>query len=146
MLIPSGLSAVLVALILAATAQGENFTIINGQIFTPGLAIVDAPQPNTPLGGGKFSNFFTRNSIRCFTSHRLSYHALTIYAIIQLTPSRNPPSRHRCFWQRQARPSAIRRLCPQPIPRHKHLPHLLHHRPKPHHCQRYRPPRHFLQQ
>lgn len=25
--------------------------IINGQIFTPGIAIVDAPQPNTPLGG-----------------------------------------------------------------------------------------------
>jgi hypothetical protein len=37
-----------------------NYTIINGQIFTPGLAIVDAPQPNTPLGGG-FSpvSFFT---------------------------------------------------------------------------------------
>jgi hypothetical protein len=31
----------------------NNYTIINGQIFTPGLAIVDAPQPNTPLGGGK---------------------------------------------------------------------------------------------
>ncbi|KAJ5794619.1 hypothetical protein N7457_001218 [Penicillium paradoxum] len=30
-----------------------NFTLVNGQIFTPGLAIVDAPQPNTPLGGGK---------------------------------------------------------------------------------------------
>ncbi|KAL2864768.1 uncharacterized protein BJX67DRAFT_389678 [Aspergillus lucknowensis] len=27
------------------------FTIVNGQIFTPGLAIVDAPQPYTPLGG-----------------------------------------------------------------------------------------------
>jgi hypothetical protein len=27
-------------------------SIINGQIFTPGIAIVDAPQPNTPLGGG----------------------------------------------------------------------------------------------
>lgn len=25
--------------------------IVNGQIFTPGIAIVDAPQPNTPLGG-----------------------------------------------------------------------------------------------
>ncbi|KAJ5272609.1 Mannosyltransferase 1 CMT1 [Penicillium angulare] len=31
-----------------------NFTIVNGQIYTPGLAIVDAPQPYTPLGGGKF--------------------------------------------------------------------------------------------
>ncbi|CAG8089490.1 unnamed protein product [Penicillium nalgiovense] len=30
-----------------------NVTIVNGQIYTPGLAIVDAPQPNTPLGGGK---------------------------------------------------------------------------------------------
>jgi hypothetical protein len=25
--------------------------IVNGQMFTPGIAIVDAPQPNTPLGG-----------------------------------------------------------------------------------------------
>lgn len=29
-----------------------NFTIVNGQLYTPGLAIVDAPQPYTPLGGG----------------------------------------------------------------------------------------------
>ncbi|KAL4757920.1 uncharacterized protein BDW70DRAFT_170946 [Aspergillus foveolatus] len=28
-----------------------SFTIINGQIYTPGLAIIDAPQPYTPLGG-----------------------------------------------------------------------------------------------
>ncbi|OAP63234.1 hypothetical protein AYL99_02461 [Fonsecaea erecta] len=28
-----------------------NFTIVNGQIYTPGLAIVDAPQPFTPEGG-----------------------------------------------------------------------------------------------
>jgi hypothetical protein len=27
--------------------------LANGQIYTPGIAIVDAPQPNTPLGGGK---------------------------------------------------------------------------------------------
>jgi hypothetical protein len=27
--------------------------IVNGQIYSPGIAIVDAPQPNTPLGGGK---------------------------------------------------------------------------------------------
>lgn len=32
-----------------------NFTIVNGQVYTPGLAIVDAPQPNTPLGGGKWT-------------------------------------------------------------------------------------------
>ncbi|KAJ5182613.1 hypothetical protein N7492_000229 [Penicillium capsulatum] len=30
-----------------------NYTVVNGQIYTPGLAIVDAPQPYTPLGGGK---------------------------------------------------------------------------------------------
>ena len=27
--------------------------IINGQIYTPGIAIVDSPQPNTPEGGGE---------------------------------------------------------------------------------------------
>jgi hypothetical protein len=30
-----------------------NFTISNGQIFTPGFAILDSPQPGTPEGGGK---------------------------------------------------------------------------------------------
>ncbi|CAG8980484.1 hypothetical protein HYALB_00013120 [Hymenoscyphus albidus] len=25
--------------------------VVNGQIFTPGIVLVDAPQPNTPLGG-----------------------------------------------------------------------------------------------
>jgi hypothetical protein len=29
-----------------------NFTVAGGQIFTPGLAVIDAPQPDTPLGGG----------------------------------------------------------------------------------------------
>jgi hypothetical protein len=29
--------------------------IVNGQVYTPGIALVDAPQPNTPLGGGKSS-------------------------------------------------------------------------------------------
>jgi hypothetical protein len=33
-----------------------NFTLVNGQIYTPGLAIVNAPQPYTPLGGGKPPN------------------------------------------------------------------------------------------
>ncbi|KAJ5775460.1 uncharacterized protein N7511_000471 [Penicillium nucicola] len=28
-----------------------NFTIVNGEVYTPGLAIIAAPQPNTPLGG-----------------------------------------------------------------------------------------------
>lgn len=34
-----------------AQAWGLNFTIANGQIYTPGLAILNAPQPGTPLGG-----------------------------------------------------------------------------------------------
>lgn len=37
-----------------AAASSNNFTIVNGQVFTPGLAIVDAPQPYTPLGGGEY--------------------------------------------------------------------------------------------
>lgn len=41
-------------LVFAARALALNFTIAGGQIFTPGLAIVDAPQPGTPLGGGSF--------------------------------------------------------------------------------------------
>ncbi len=41
------------ALLFAARmASAVNFTIANGQIYTPGLVIVDAPQPGTPLGGG----------------------------------------------------------------------------------------------
>jgi hypothetical protein len=43
---------VIVVQVFAQNANPYNYTIINGQIFTPGLAIVDAPQPNTPLGGG----------------------------------------------------------------------------------------------
>ncbi|ORY66413.1 uncharacterized protein BCR38DRAFT_456971 [Pseudomassariella vexata] len=32
-------------------ALAADFTIANGQIFTPGFAVLDAPQPGTPLGG-----------------------------------------------------------------------------------------------
>ncbi|KAK4031663.1 hypothetical protein C8A01DRAFT_21160 [Parachaetomium inaequale] len=39
------------ALLLAAQTSALEFTIANGQIYTPGLVIVDAPQPGTPLGG-----------------------------------------------------------------------------------------------
>lgn len=35
-----------------ASCQG-NFTVSNGQIYTPGFAIVDSPQPGTPLGGSQ---------------------------------------------------------------------------------------------
>ncbi|KAL1987621.1 hypothetical protein VTN96DRAFT_3221 [Rasamsonia emersonii] len=41
-------------LVVHAAAQvmgSNNFTIVNGLVFTPGLAIVDAPQPYTPVGG-----------------------------------------------------------------------------------------------
>ncbi|KAI1263065.1 hypothetical protein F5Y18DRAFT_141377 [Xylariaceae sp. FL1019] len=36
---------------LFASSRAIDFVISNGQIFTPGFAIVDAPQPYTPLGG-----------------------------------------------------------------------------------------------
>ncbi|KAK0734045.1 WD40-repeat-containing domain protein [Lasiosphaeria miniovina] len=39
------------ALLFAAPGLALNFTVAGGQIFTPGLAVVDAPQPGTPLGG-----------------------------------------------------------------------------------------------
>lgn len=38
-----------------SSAEGQDeasFTVVNGQIYTPGLAIIDAPQPFTPEGGG----------------------------------------------------------------------------------------------
>ena len=34
-------------------AVALDFTIAGGQIFTPGFAVLDAPQPGTPLGGGR---------------------------------------------------------------------------------------------
>ncbi len=45
-------TAFLALLLAARTASGQNFTEAGGQIFTPGFAIVDSPQPGTPLGGG----------------------------------------------------------------------------------------------
>ncbi|KAL2154782.1 hypothetical protein VTH82DRAFT_3458 [Thermothelomyces myriococcoides] len=45
-------SYTIAALVFAASiSSAAEFTIANGQIFTPGLVIVDAPQPGTPLGG-----------------------------------------------------------------------------------------------
>ncbi|KAK8056903.1 hypothetical protein PG993_002130 [Apiospora rasikravindrae] len=38
-------------LLLALQSLALSFTVSNGQIFTPGFAILDAPQPGTPLGG-----------------------------------------------------------------------------------------------
>ena len=37
---------------LVSSGAAQSFTISNGQIFTPGFAVVNAPQPGTPLGGG----------------------------------------------------------------------------------------------
>jgi hypothetical protein len=51
------------ALLFAAQASALEFTIANGQIYTPGLVIVDAPQPGTPLGGGMFH--LTQTSPSC---------------------------------------------------------------------------------
>ncbi len=46
-----------VACVLAGAARSLNAQqIVNGQIYTPGIAIVDSPQPNTPLGGGESLN------------------------------------------------------------------------------------------
>ncbi|RVD87131.1 uncharacterized protein DFL_005374 [Arthrobotrys flagrans] len=45
------LFAITCATLAAYTNAVRTFTILGGQIYTPGLAIVDAPQPFTPLGG-----------------------------------------------------------------------------------------------
>jgi hypothetical protein len=45
------LQSICVLAILARCSTAQQ--IVNGQIYTPGIALVDAPQPNTPLGGGK---------------------------------------------------------------------------------------------
>ncbi len=39
--------------ILTSSVVALNFTVAGGQIFTPGFAVLDAPQPGTPLGGGR---------------------------------------------------------------------------------------------
>ncbi|KAJ2991144.1 hypothetical protein NUW58_g2624 [Xylaria curta] len=39
--------------LFVASALAADFVISNGQIFTPGFAVLDAPQPGTPLGGDK---------------------------------------------------------------------------------------------
>ena len=63
------LSAILaLAIPASATEDTGDFDIVNGQIYTPGLAIVDAPQPFTPLGGGKFH--FSPTDLIVFVSPR----------------------------------------------------------------------------
>lgn len=46
--------------LLAAPALGQNFTISNGQIFTPGFAVLDSPQPGTPMGGGMAHTYLAK--------------------------------------------------------------------------------------
>lgn len=36
---------------LTATSTAQGFQEVNGQLYTTGLAIINSPQPNTPLGG-----------------------------------------------------------------------------------------------
>jgi hypothetical protein len=33
----------------------QQFAVHHGQVYTPGLAILDSPQPFTPEGGGKIA-------------------------------------------------------------------------------------------
>jgi hypothetical protein len=40
------------AALFAASRAQNNFLLGNGQIFSPGFAVLNAPQPGTPLGGG----------------------------------------------------------------------------------------------
>lgn len=49
-----GTALLLGSLSLSSAEEQDNagFTIVNGQIYTYGLAIIDAPQPFTPEGGG----------------------------------------------------------------------------------------------
>lgn len=37
---------------LVTRCAADTFTVSNGQIFTPGFVVVNAPQPGTPMGGG----------------------------------------------------------------------------------------------
>ncbi|CAN8099600.1 unnamed protein product [Discula destructiva] len=55
MVVPPPLCAALLLLPLLASRVlcQQNFTVSNGQIYTPGFAIVDSPQPGTPLGGSQ---------------------------------------------------------------------------------------------
>lgn len=54
-MIPSVSVAGLLPLLLAAGASALEFVVSGGQIFTPGLVVVDSPQPGTPLGGGEWN-------------------------------------------------------------------------------------------
>lgn len=66
-----------VLLLLAAShAAGLSFTVSGGQIFTPGMVVLDAPQPGTPLGGGEQSSLggYGRDAICADGKARLHAH------------------------------------------------------------------------
>ncbi|KAI1434575.1 hypothetical protein GGR50DRAFT_391448 [Xylaria sp. CBS 124048] len=44
-------ASILLYPLFVGSALAADFIVSNGQIFTPGFAIVDSPQPDTPLGG-----------------------------------------------------------------------------------------------
>lgn len=79
------LGTILILSSISHTARSENggFTIVNGQIFTPGLAILDSPQPFTPLGGGEFSSRYIWIYIYIYIYKHAHAHILRIlYYII----------------------------------------------------------------
>ncbi|KAK4202284.1 hypothetical protein QBC40DRAFT_221842 [Triangularia verruculosa] len=43
--------AAVIGLLFTSLSAALEFTIAGGQIFTPGLAVLNSPQPGTPLGG-----------------------------------------------------------------------------------------------
>lgn len=45
------LSLAVAATAFVARSAAQSFTVAGGQIYTPGLAIVNSPQPGTPMGG-----------------------------------------------------------------------------------------------
>ena len=49
-----------------ATQDTDGFTIVNGQLYTPGLIVIDSPQPNTPEGGSQLSLSHDVNQIADF--------------------------------------------------------------------------------
>ncbi|KAE8161375.1 hypothetical protein BDV40DRAFT_289362 [Aspergillus tamarii] len=58
------------------------FTIINGQVFTPGLAIIDSPQPYTPLGGENLQvaiDVSGNGRLTSSPSDATQFHAITLF-------------------------------------------------------------------
>lgn len=51
--------AVAIATFMQHARATQEFVINNGQIFTPGFAILNSPQPETPMGGGKLGTAAT---------------------------------------------------------------------------------------